>query len=357
MKTLKTALTAIPFAALCASYAPDAAAYTYYYGGFGCSGPAYISGHRALTPHCAGGATVSLQSGAQADIAESAWRQWWHMNTANPAVWIDRWAGTCTNNGLNTGDGVNQAWLHGNSFNAGQTVFTWNCGFFGAPDIQAMDIEVFTGNLDGQSSCRSPTFTEDGTWVHEIGHDYGYAHFDDFLSTMNTSTPDVTSCRADRRVRPSSDAQQGHAARYGLPSAWDVGGSPMIQTGALTGGGVSIPGSTIYIAPGTTTVTANVQFTSMNMRGAWPSATIPVTLWLSSDNFVNGGDNRLVDTGLWETFAGAIYPYTVGVSFNASAIPVGTQKCVLVHWDANGTTSEYDESDNVTDTNFCFYRL
>ena len=85
MKTLKTALTAIPFAALCVSFAPDAAAYASFYGGFGCNGPAYISGHRALTPHCAGGVTVSLQSGAQADIADSAWRQWWQMNTANPA--------------------------------------------------------------------------------------------------------------------------------------------------------------------------------------------------------------------------------------------------------------------------------
>jgi hypothetical protein len=360
MRTLAQLLIGIPALAAGALWAEDAAAYAYTYGGFGCSGPAYISGHRMLTPHCSGGGTVSLNfPGLQADIAESAWRQWWHLDTTNPAVWISR-TGACTLAGLNGGDDINQAWLHDMSFNAGQTVYSYNCGFFGAPDIQKMDIEVFTGNPDGYSNCRNPTFTEDGTWVHEIGHDYGYAHFDDWLSSMNTSQPDVTSCRSDRRVRPSSDSQQQHANRYGLPAAVDLGGSPLIQTCALTGAGcASSPGSTTFIAPLAVPPTVNrtIQFTSMNMRDAVPGGSYRVRLLLSADDVVNAGDNNVGDWTIFDTFPGAIYPYSLPVSFNASLIPVGTTKCVLVQWDPLSSVAEHDESDNVTDTRYCFTRL
>jgi hypothetical protein len=352
---------AVAAAALLAASAVPASvhAYTLMYGGNGiCNGqPQWISGHRRLEPRCAGGNTLSLTSGVQADIAESAWRQWWHMDTTNPAIWIDRW-GACTNTGINWGDGINVAWLSYDAFSYGRAGWVANCGFFGRPDATTMDIEVNAWTLDRAPRCRATGYTEDGTWVHELGHPYGYAHFDDWLSTMNTSTPDVTSCRSDRAVRPSSDAQHGHHAIYGLPDARDAGGSPLVQACALSNSAcATTPGSTVYIPVGSGWQTASVQFTSMNMRNAWPYSTIPVTVWLSSDDFVNGGDNRILDVGLNETFGGAIYAYTLNIGFSPSLIPVGTTKCVLVQWDANGTVSEYDESDNVTDTNFCFYRL
>ena len=73
-------------------------------------------------------------------------------------------------------------------------------------DNELIDIEVNSRALRlRRSSCGTGTYSQEGTWIHELGHAYGYDHFDDWLSTMNTLQPDVSSCRGDWSERPSSD--------------------------------------------------------------------------------------------------------------------------------------------------------
>ncbi len=89
---------------LCMIGAP-AYAYLPWNGGWSCPQPAYISGHRPQGPRCAGGTVTSLQTGAAADTAESAWLSWWVLNTSNYALWIDRSSCNTISPVLNNSDG------------------------------------------------------------------------------------------------------------------------------------------------------------------------------------------------------------------------------------------------------------
>jgi hypothetical protein len=234
--------------------------------------------------------------------------------------------------------------------------------FFSPPNMAFIDIEVNTSSPNQHTNCRTPRLTEDGVWSHEIGHGYGYAHFDDWLSTMNTFSPDVTSCRPNFSVRPSSDAQQGHDnhPRYGLPAAVDVGGTPLIAAGcniASSPSCVTAPVVITTVPASATTVSGNVPFTSMNMRDAWPSGSITVNLWLSKNHVLDSGDVFLSQWFLSPTFAGAIYEYTLPITFNPQVIPLGDLWTVLVQFDPNNDFAEFDETDNVTDTNIQFRRM
>ncbi len=133
-----------------------------------------------------------------------------------------------------------------------------------------------------------------------------------WLSTMNTFQPDVSSCRSDKRVRPSSDARQAHDDHYGLPTAYDVGGTSLIQTGTIgsgLGAGTSLP-SVSRTVSGTDWVTQSVSITSMNMRSAWPTSSIPVRLVLSQNRALDASDVNVGDFTLGNLQAGAIYAYS-----------------------------------------------
>lgn len=303
---------------------------------------------------------TSLQTGAAADTAESAWLSWWVLNTSNYALWIDRSSCNTISPVLNNSDGSSVVRLDTYGGNASTT--QWACdGINGGPAITSADADVdsdFQADYQSSPGCAFPVYSVEGTWVHEVGHNYGYDHFDDWLSTMNTSTVDITSCRSDRRLRPSSDAQQGHDMhpRYGLPAAVDVGGTPIVQNCPIsTPGCVVNPATTISVGSGT--VNTSVAFTSMNMRDAWTQSSIRVRVWISSNSTLGTGDFTVGDWFLSTAQAGAIYPYTLNFSFTGSSIPLGQTWCTLIQWDPTSDGAEFDETDNITDTGICFHRI
>ncbi|AUX43354.1 uncharacterized protein SOCE26_048020 [Sorangium cellulosum] len=366
MSTLSKIVAGTLSAAAALALGPRAAhAYAYLYGGFGCSGaPYHVSGDRGVWPRCPDAATgtLGLESGYSSDITAGAFWSWQALNTANPEIFLHRGSG-CVTNAVPSGDGVSVAWLSSSAFSYGRMTPQVNCGFFGAPDITALDIEVNSSQFSKHINCRYSEVTQDGTWVHELGHAYGQAHFDDWLSTMNSYQNDISSCREDRAMRPSSDAQHGqkhHPLYGGLPAGVDVGGT------ATSGAGCNLatqaycahaPGWTVNIPAGATTFTGSVHYTSMNMRDAFPGGHIPVAVWLSADNYVSAGDARVLNIAQFDTFGGAIYEYEFNFAFNPAVIPVGQTWCALVQWDPDRAVAEVDESDNVIDTNYCFRRL
>jgi len=149
--------------------------------------------------------------------------------------------------------------------------------------------------------------------------------------------------------------------RYGLPSAVDVGGTAMTTIpGCVLANSdcIESPGSTVEVSPLATSVSFTLKYTSMNMRDAWPNSSIPVAVWFSRDSRVDGSDVRAFNISQGNTFAGAIYTYSVNLTFNPWFIPNGENEtwCVLLKWDPDNTVAEYDETDNVTDTQYCFHR-
>lgn len=229
-----------------------------------------------------------------------------------------------------------------------------------AGDSTFTEIDLYQNSSTGTTTtCAAGAITRRGTWVHEMGHAYGWAHFDSWLSTMNTITPDITSCRADHSVRPSSDAQQGQAMWYGWPADVDVGSTPVEQTGSLIGGaGWEVQDDFVMISGSQTFISHPVTFTHMNMRDAWPSSSIKVAFYLSTNRTLDASDTRLNSVYLNDTFAGAIYPYTVNVYiYPQTQLPLYQRRWILVVSDPDNDHSEYDEGDNVTDTKVSFIRF
>ncbi len=336
-----------------------------------CNGnPVRIGQHFGMTPRCADGTFSSLTSGTSADLAESGWRAWWDLDQTNSAVWIVR-SGACTSTrvwGVEDERSIASApsvLIGGTGMSIGTMAdFTWNdCAVAGTPFTTEIDLEVASGLSQPPAFCAHGLATYDGTWIHEVGHGYQFDHFDDWLSTMNSNTPDITSCTPTRVARASSDAQQGMAALYGLPAGFDYGSSPIVQTGTLstTGGGWWLPGY-VRTFPATTTNThfsATVDVTRMNMRDAWPTGTgnVRMEVWLSSDRTFSSSADRLIATTIISTglHAGAIYPYKPTITFLTSLLAPGEIKWVIVRWSTPGV-AEVREDDNVMDTGIRYWR-
>lgn len=244
--------------------------------------------------------------------------------------------------------------------NYGFATLWQTCNGSGNATTLTPDIFVTSQYANLPANCSTGTVTENGTWVHEAGHVYGWDHFDDWLSTMNTFTPDITSCRTDRYARPSSDAQQGQALWYNWPAAYDVGITPIIQTGPLTGGGAGahLPVSVYAVANGNSYFSFPIQYTHMNMRDAWPYSVHYLGFYLSNDAFLDGSDTLLNVRSIGGVFAGAIYPHSTSVDiYPQTQLPVGVLRCIIVRTDHYNLVTEKDENDNATDTKICFYRL
>lgn len=319
-----------------------------------------INGHMVMTPSCAAGTTVSLQTGVFADQTDAAWREWWNLDTTNAAVWVRR--DICVSSSAHPGaeDGVSVALASSTAVPLGTTWTFADCSVGQIPIIEEIDIASWTGGVNSVTECAHGQATFNETWVHELGHAYGYDHFDDWSSTMNTSTPDVTSCTPNRLARPSSDAQQGHDALYGLVDAYDYGSTPMVQTGSIPSTGLTLPASlTTYPLGTSTNRSVMLDMTRMNMRDAWPNATVNYRVYLSSDHVLSGDDVFIADQSIGSgLFAGAIYRMTPTVTFIPSVVLApGATKCFLIKWDAWGSAvSEVREDDNVMDTDICVKR-
>jgi hypothetical protein len=314
-----------------------------------------------MTPRCAGGAVSSLQTGTFADQTESAWREWWDLDNANYAVWVRRDA--CTSSAVpGTDDGQDIARAATTSYQLGVSTLWTDCAFLGTPYYDQIDVDVWTGGVNSVSECAHGQQTFNGTWLHELGHGYGFGHFDDWPSTMNTSDMDVTSCTSTRLARPSSDAQQGMDFLYGIAAAYDYGSTPVIQPGgSILVDPLELPASlTTYPLNTNTSRSVTLDMTRMNMRDAWLNATVNYRIVLSTDRVWSADDVFVADQSVnWGLFAGAIYRHQPTVSFIPTVVlSPGQTKCFLIKWDAWGGTpvTEAREDDNVMDMDICVKR-
>lgn len=320
----------------------------------GCAGEKRVkvyAGFVGLRPKC------GTLSGAPLAWADEAFAEWIISGSFGaPWVMID---GPCTTANPGVMDGIRVA-ARGPVPDEAFTAPFLTCSGGGNATTLQPDIFVTSEYDDLPPHCSTGNVTENGTWLHEAGHVYGWDHFDDWLSTMNTFTPDITSCRPDRYARPSSDAQQGQALWYGWPAAVDVGVSPIVQNGPLLGGGSGalLPASYYVVANGASSFQFTVKYTHMNMRNAWPNSTHQVAFYLSNDAIFDSSDTLLNVRNIGGTFAGAIYPHDTLVTIvPQTQLPVGVSRCIIIRTDPNNLVAEKDENDNATDTQFCFLRL
>lgn len=232
-----------------------------------------------------------------------------------------------------------------------------SCGW-GINAIQELDLQLIsttTVSVPSIANCSLWTNYLDNVMVHELGHAWGFGHFDDWLSTMNTFQPKlISSCRSDGRQRPSSDAQQGHAAYNGAFAAVDVGGAAIVQNFAplTAGGGSSIPSWGIQATPPSSWHWYWIDFTYMNMRNAWPQSSVSARVVLSDDLVVDASDTVVWTGAITSVFPGAIYQYSVQIAVPPNAVPAGTSRKILVQFDYTNSAQEWDETDNVIKTNY-----
>lgn len=315
----------------------------------------YISGHLRQSP-----ASPEF-AGGQISSYDRAWRGWWAPDTSNPAVWAD-WTvmGTCV---YWTEDGVNCLRRLFDGSLSGQEHSYHPVGF--SSRIIETDMHISTANPLAATACSVPIFTEEATYIHELGHSYGYGHFDDWLSTMNTNMWDVTSCEprgTTIRARPSSEAMRCHKVTYGLPGAYDVGATPLRKTCPLATGGpacASVFVANSMISRTSTNTFGYVEYTAMNLRDALPDY-VAITIYASTDNRFSAGDN-VAATGLqWnDPLEGETRILTHGFFFNPTVVmpSVGVQYCFLVRLNSDGYFTEFNPDDDVIDTQVCYTRI
>lgn len=351
----------------------------------GCGFRPSIQYHRPLVPHCSDptvNTVKSLITGNHAAIAERSWRQYQRLlyPSSHPVIWIRR-DGVCTFTNrvyqdnawwyTNAQDGVNVATMADDAFLNGAAHIMTRCDL-GLSNLQsathAVDVEASTHpglTKIARTSCALPSVTQEGTMVHELGHGYGFWHFDDWLSTMNTFNWDVGTCVYDgslpqafrRPQKPSSDTIQQVLDLYTGTTHWDVGGTTVVQQCALTTFGCATSvGISVVLPVNAGWMNGTIRFTSQNLREAWPSPSIPLKIWLSKGSRLSATSIPVKSFSVGPSFAGAIYPYLINFQFDASVLPVGEKYCVIVQWDPNNTVSEKDESDNELHTKQCYVR-
>lgn len=222
-------------------------------------------------------------------------------------------------------------------------------------------------------------FAETGTIAHEIGHGYGYAHFDAFPSMMNTSNYDFLSCEGGTNptafrsmyVQPDPQSTQCHDNVYGIYDGIDLAVNAITMPPGPTGANI---GNTFARGPGplaatvVTTATpptaTDIEFSILNNRDAIPSAAgaVRVGIWLGVTGHIPiASPDIMVDSfditgGFVE---GEVRRRLRTVTFDPSptTMPIATVAyCLYVRVDELNTLAETRESNNVTDTRYCWRR-
>lgn len=345
---------------------------------------ARVANFRTSVPQMAGFQWRRARS-TETEVADAFWG-WQELNTGLAQVSL--WRSFCVTSAASN-DGQHSSWLRpapstGSAVGSTGRVVTCNGAQNWRPDIAEVDMWVFgqdtsrvpwrytfapnpSDPMNSPGPCGTTHATAEGTWVHEVGHAYGLGHFDDWISTMNTSQPDVGPCRPGGMIRPSSDAQQAikNHPQYGLPSAYDVGGTPLTipagcdmhtasnclsRENSVPGGGY------IYVSPfSPNSISYSINFTTMIERNALPSGTqLIARVYLSQDDIVDGLDVVFYDLVIpGPHFAGAIYPRHVDLTVPRQILPNG-RRCILLQLDPYNWISEFDEQDNLIATSTCF---
>ena len=149
-----------------------------------------------------------------------------------------------------------------------------------------------------RETCAHNQQTQGGVMVHEVGHAYGYAHWFDWLSMMNTGQADVLNCERptpagstqSMRLTPDALSSQCHDIQYGVTAGVDFGGTPVRQVCALTSGGcASILDTLMLVDPALTLAGMNVEYTTFSNRDSFAAA-VPYRMVLSTDNLVSRDD-------------------------------------------------------------------
>ena len=236
---------------------------------------------------------------------------------------------------------------------------------------------IRTGALTYTTSCVSPAgatslggLTEAATFQHEVGHGYGYDHFDGWISGINTFQTDVVSCELGTTVNgsqfitPDALLTQCHDLTYGIGAGRDISITPVVQpTGCTLSAGACalIPGSLtpVIFASSTTTTTRVFRFTTLMNRGGIGAEGVNVGIYVSSDRIWSPGDvqfHQYFSQIDWQP--GSTIPQTRTVTFNPQvAMPTpGINYFALVVVDFDQYFSETRESNNVTDLAAVFRR-
>lgn len=366
---------------------------------WGTSGDWGLNGHAQFFRTTAGnpGVDNALWPAAVTVAYRRAWEGYWYLDTTNSAIWIDESSFTMNTFTSNFDNKV----VHRANFQGGG-LFGQVQGYFVWPSNVPTNMDIYvsgptssvtraspavaTSGVSYAQSCVRQTldngvlagtfggFTEAGTFAHEVGHGYGYDHFDAWVSLINTSQIDVFSCELNTAgtsgsqfLTPDAKLTQCHDLTYGVgvPTDRDISITPVFQpTGCnlVTTGCATIAGSasTVTIATNSTSRTDTYRFTTLMNRGGIGAEGVFVGTFLSRNRVWDASDVRIdeyFNTTDWQP--GSTIPKARTVTFNPQiAMPVrNVEYFVLVVVDHDGYFTETRESNNVTDLGVVYRRL
>jgi len=338
-----------------------------------------------------GGDTASWPANV-IDGYHRGWEGWWYLNTANPAVWMPGTTNGAGYWGISDAEIVHRATFLGPGL-LGQAIFpnAWPSNW-----IEHVDIYVngpTTGTPAGNPAVMTNPFqsnscvftnlgnradvvsTEVSTLIHELGHGYGYAHLDGWLSPMNANAPFITDCELGTGTGagfsmwtiPSAAGVQCHDILYGIPAGVDLALTPFFTPASGCAGNVNLPGcKTIdvvdhpaFTVPYPASRLFITNFSTLNNLDAVVGP-VRFRFLLSTDRTVSAGDTIVADftssTGFTQG-ATTRRTFLFSVSPAADLPLVNTFYNFLVQIDPLNVIAETRETNNVIDTGLRFRRL
>jgi len=211
-----------------------------------------------------------------------------------------------------------------------------------------------------QATCAHNDTTQAGVLFHELGHAYGYEHWFDWISMMNTGQVDVLGCEApvaagsdaSMVLTPDALSSQCHDIQYGVAPGVDFGGTPVRQVCALTSNNCAFDLDATTVLPVDALLGSVVaEFTTFSNRDSYGAA-VPFRILLSTNPTVGTGDTEVFRNSLTGWSEGATQFRRRVVVFNPQvALPLpNVTYYVLVQLDPDNVIAETRETNNVIDT-------